>query len=253
MGAREAGERTRGPAGASRKGPGTGPCEPAMQAEPVPTGPPGGAGSVDRAIAWRHPRVEGAAGRCIGARSDLAVDARRAKRLAHRIREVARRERLARVVAASPALRCRAVAGWLRRFGFDARIDARLREFDFGAWDGRAWDAIGRAELDAWSADFAGHAPGGGDTLADFLARVQAVRAAPPAPLLVTHGGWLSALRWLEAHGAGAAPPRAVDWPPAPGCGQSLGWRPQIGATSERAVVAPGTARAAPGAGVFGS
>ena len=239
--------------------------------------PPDGSATPDHAVAWRHPRVAGVEGRCIGARSDATVDARRAKRLAHRIRAVARRERLARVVAASPARRCRAVARWLRRFGFAVRIDARLREFDFGAWDGRRWDAIPRAELDAWCADFADYAPGDGDTLADFLERVRAVRADPPAPLLVTHGGWLSALRWLEGRRAGDEPsddagddagdaevrgrstPRAADWPPAPACGRALRWRPQRGATravaaaaAAASVAATDTGRAAPGAGVFG-
>jgi alpha-ribazole phosphatase len=146
------------------------------------------------------------------------------------------------------------------------RIDARLREFDFGAWDGRRWDAIPRAELDAWCADFADYAPGAGDTLADFLERVRAVRADPPAPLLVTHGGWLSALRWLEGRRAGDEPsddagddPRAADWPPAPACGRALRWRPQRGATravaaaaAAASVAATDTGRAAPGAGVFG-
>ena len=38
---------------------------------------------------WRHPQPVGAAGRCIG-HTDLPVDARKAKRLAHRIRQAAR-------------------------------------------------------------------------------------------------------------------------------------------------------------------
>ena len=235
---------------------------------------PDSSATPDHAVAWRHPRVAGVEGRCIGARSDGTVDARRAKRLAHRIRALARRERLAPVVAASPARRCRAVAGWLRRFGFAVRIDARLREFDFGTWDGRRWDAIPRAELDAWCADFAHYAPGGGDTLAAFLERVRALRADPPAPLLVTHGGWLSALRWLEegrraedvgrddagdAEVRGRSIPRAADWPPAPACGRALRWRPQRGATravaaaaAAASVAASAAARVAPGAGVFG-
>lgn len=247
-----------------------------MRETPRPTAPRPTAGSatLDHAVAWRHPRVAGVEGRCVGARSDWAVDARRAKRLAHRIRAVARREGLARVVAASPARRCLAVAGWLRRFGFAVRIDARLREFDFGVWDGRRWDAVARADLDAWCADFAGHAPGGGDTLGAFLARVRAVHADPPAPLLVTHGGWLSALRWLEAQHAaygrgdaasdaevqGRATPRAADWPPPPACGGALRWRIQRGATRAVAAAAAAASGAAtdagrvdPGAGVLGS
>lgn len=197
-------------------------------------------------VAWRHPRIAGAQGRCVGARSDPPVDARRAKRLAHRIRAVARRERLDRCVAVSPARRCRAVGRWLRRFGFAVRVDVRLLEFDFGAWDGRRWDDVPRAELDGWSADFAGYAPGGGDTLAGFLGHVRPLHARPPAPLLVTHGGVLSALRWLDSAGGAAVPDGAAEWPPAPACGQALRWRPQAG------VAAGAIARGAPGAGVLG-
>jgi alpha-ribazole phosphatase len=203
-------------------------------------------GGANRAIAWRHPHTGAAGGRCLGTRSDPPVDVRRAKRLAHRIRAVARRERLPRRVAVSPARRCRGVGRWLRRFGFEVRIDARLREFDFGAWDGRRWDDVPRGELDAWCADFAGHAPGGGDSLTGFLARVRPLHARAPAPLLVTHGGVLSALRWLDSAGGAAVPDGAAEWPPAPACGQALRWRPQAG------VAAGAIARGAPGAGVLG-
>ena len=199
-------------------------------------------------IAWRHPRAEGVEGRCIGARSDPPVDARRAKRLAHRMRAVARHEGLPRRVAVSPARRCRAVGRWLRRFGFEVHTDARLREFDFGAWDGSRWDAVPRAEIDAWCGDFGGYAPGGGDTLVGFLARIRPLRACPPAPLMVTHGGVLSALDWLASSAGAVAPTGAREWPAAPACGRSLRWRSQAGVARARAA-----GRGAPGAGVLGS
>lgn len=170
--------------------------------------------------AWRHPAPKGAAGRCIGARTDLPVDRRKAKRLAHRIRTVARREGLPRAVATSPLARCRDVGRWLRRFGFRHVVDARLAELDFGRWDGRRWEAIDRAEIEAWSADLADHPPGGGETVRALLARVQAVRAQAPAALLVTHGGWLSAAAWL-ARGEAQAP-TAATWPRAPRYGRRV-------------------------------
>ena len=55
---------------------------------------------------WRHPKPIGAAGRCIG-RTDLPVDPRRAKRLAHRIRQHARRHHLPHAVVTSPLRRLR--------------------------------------------------------------------------------------------------------------------------------------------------
>jgi alpha-ribazole phosphatase len=167
-------------------------------------------------VVWRHPEPAGAVGRCIGC-SDPGVDRRRAKRLAHRIRAWARRHGAAREVFSSPLQRGAAVGRWLKRWGWVHRIDPRLAEFDFGDWTGRRWDEIGAAPVDAWCADFAHHAPGGGETLADLLARVgaftaQAVeRAADAHCLVVGHAGWISAATWLaEDRGA---PPTATDWP----------------------------------------
>jgi alpha-ribazole phosphatase len=179
---------------------------------PVPTEP-----DAARLHAWRHPAPEGAQGRCIGARTDLPIDRRKAKRLAHRIRRVARRERLPREVCTSPLRRCRDVGRWLRRFGFTHKVDPRLLELDFGRWDGRPWSEIAREEIEAWASDLHGCAPGGGEAVSALLARAAQVLARPPAALLVTHGGWLSAADWLVRHGE--ARPRAQAWPRAPGYG----------------------------------
>lgn len=165
---------------------------------------------------WRHPRADGAAGRCIG-RTDLAPDRRRAKRLAHRIRATARTHGLPPEISVSPLRRCRDVGRWLRRWGWRVTVDARLRELDFGAWDGLPWTQIARHEVDAWQADLLHHAPGGGETLAALAARVQAfVGAGDGTRLLVTHGGWINALLHVAP---GAAHVNAAHWPapPAPG------------------------------------
>lgn len=179
--------------------------------------------------AWRHPRAEGAAGRCIG-RTDLAVDPRRAKRLAHRIRAFARRQGLPRIVVTSPLARSRAVGRWLARWGWRHRVDAALAEVDFGAWDGQLWAGVPQAQIDAWCADFLHHAPGGGEPVAALLERVRGFDPGP-ARVLVTHGGWLSAAAWLA--GRPGAPPRSSDWPAAPGHGRRVETFPaaQPGAT----------------------
>jgi alpha-ribazole phosphatase len=145
---------------------------------------------------WRHPRAEGGAGRCIG-RTDLALDRRRAKRLAHRIRSAARRHGLPHAASVSPLRRCRDVGHWLRRWGWRVEIDARLRELDFGAWDGLPWSHIAWAEVEAWQADLLHHAPGGGESLHSLAGRVQDfIDSAAPGPrLVVTHAGWINALR----------------------------------------------------------
>ncbi len=170
---------------------------------------------------WRHPRAEGAAGRCIG-RTELRVDPRRAKRLAHRIRAFARREQLAAVVLTSPQARCRAVGRWLARWGWRHRVDAALCELDFGRWDGQLWRDVPRHEVDAWCADFEHHAPGGGEPLAALLQRVRGFDPGE-ARIVVTHGGWLSAALWLQR--AGGEAPRSADWPAAPAPGTRIAWR----------------------------
>lgn len=169
--------------------------------------------------AWRHPRADGAAGHCIG-RTELRVDPRRAKRLAHRIRAVARCERLARVVITSPQARCLVVGRWLARWGWRHRVDAALRELDFGRWDGRPWAEVPQHEVDAWCADFEHHAPGGGEPLAALLQRVRGFDPPGETHLVVTHGGWLSAALWLQR--AGDETVRSEDWPAAPPHGAHL-------------------------------
>lgn len=170
---------------------------------------------------WRHPRPEGAKGLCVGARSDLPVHWRRAKRLARRIEAVARRERLPRAAVCSPLARCADVGAWLARRGWRVTQDPTLVELDFGAWDGRLWSAIPRAEVDAWVADFAAYRPGDGESLVDMLER--AARWEPPGncAIVIGHGGWMLARRWLAARGQ--ILPRAAEWPAPPRYGER--WR----------------------------
>ncbi len=174
--------------------------------------------------AWRHPRAIGAEGRCIG-RTDLAVDPRRAKRLAHRIRALARRQGLPRIVLTSPLVRSRAVGRWLARWGWQHRVEPALAEMDFGTWDGRPWSAITRTAVDAWCADFLHHAPGGGESVGALLDRVRHFDPGS-ARIAVTHGGWLSAAQWLSAQGE--QPPAADRWPASPSHARrlDLAWPP---------------------------
>jgi alpha-ribazole phosphatase len=169
---------------------------------------------MNQLIVWRHPKPDGARGRCIG-RTDLAVDPRRAKRLAHRIRAQVRRERCPRVVHTSPLERCAAVGRWLRRFGFAHCIDADLAEMDFGAWDGQAWSTIDTEHVRAWEEDFLHHAPGGGESLAQLFERVRRFTSSHPGPCLVVgHAGWINAWWWMRQQPQTA--PSAASWPVPP-------------------------------------
>ena len=180
----------------------------------------GAAVSVQEASAllwcWRHPKAQAAAGRCTG-RTDLALDPRKAKSLAHRIRRTARQHGLPRVVWVSTLRRAADVAVWLRHWGWQVHSDARLCEMDFGSWEGRPWTDIAWAEVQAWQADLLHHAPGGGESLAQLAQRVQAfvgeAQAAGTPRLLVTHGGWLNV--WLHVP-ADCSAIDAATWPAAP-------------------------------------
>ncbi|MEY4414064.1 MAG: hypothetical protein RIQ53_1357 [Pseudomonadota bacterium] len=180
-----------------------------------------GAATLDLWL-WRHPRPRGVAGRCIG-RTDVRVDPRRAKRLAHRIRAAQRRHGGPAEIWTSPLRRCADVAAWLARWGWTVRTDAALLELDFGAWDGRPWSAVPWSAVAAWEADFAGHAPGGGESLQAMALRLDGwVRSFAAAG---TDGG---ARRWVVAHagamrllqrradGLPATVERAADWPAPP-------------------------------------
>lgn len=168
--------------------------------------------------AWRHPRADGAQGRCIG-RTELTVDPRRAKRLAHRIRAYVRRHGLARIVVTSHLSRSAAVGRWLAGWGWQHRVDPRLAELDFGSWDGLPWSSVPRHAFDAWCADFEHHAPGGGESVGALLHRVRSFDPGE-ARAVVTHGGWLSAALWLAQ--AEGTPPSSASWPTAPRHGRRV-------------------------------
>ena len=105
-------------------------------------------------------------------------------------------------VWSSPLQRCHALA---RALHPEPVLDARLAEMDFGAWEGQAWDAVPRHQLDAWAADVAGYAPPGGESPRQLQARALAFVEALDVPeaVLVTHAG---VIRTLVAHQQGLPP-----------------------------------------------
>lgn len=102
-------------------------------------------------------------------------------------------------------------------------FDPRLAEMDFGAWEGRHWDAIARAEIDAWTGAFATTHCGGGECVQDFMARVAAAweeaHARGGCVIWVTHAGVIRAAQLLAAGQRQIT--RADQWPhAAPAFGQ---------------------------------
>jgi alpha-ribazole phosphatase len=102
----------------------------------------------------------------------------------------------ARVLLSSPLTRCAALAGVMASdFGCTLSVDERLEEMHFGSWELQPWDAIDRAQIDEWAVDFEHARAHGGESVAQFVARVRAwldafglTRELSPA-YVVTHAG----------------------------------------------------------------
>jgi alpha-ribazole phosphatase len=174
----------------------------------------------------RHAQPLIASGICYG-RLDIAADAGATAECA---RQLAAQLPASIRVITSPLQRCEQLAHALLglRPDLTCTTDARLAEMEFGEWEGRAWQAIGRAELQAWTDDFARYAAGRhGESVTVFMARVAAAFDAlqeqqdQPGTLWITHAGVIRAVHLL-AQGVRHIE-RADHWPlNAPKYGQWL-------------------------------
>ncbi len=74
----------------------------------------------------------------------------------------------------SPLQRCERLAHILRGLRPDLAFkpEPDLQEMNFGTWEGKAWDAVPRQEMDDWVADFFNYRVGGADNTRAVLARV---------------------------------------------------------------------------------
>ena len=102
--------------------------------------------------------------------------------------------------------------------GFEPRFDARIRERNFGVWQGKTYeewrvlDAVGMARYNAGDPDYG---PEGGETASQFLERcVDAVTdlvlgGKEKTLILVTHGGVVSS---MVRHAQGLNPQSARTW-----------------------------------------
>lgn len=145
-------------------------------------------------ILLRHTRPQGADGLCYG-RTDLPLAAGfrgEVERLVDDLPAVAR-------IVTSPLSRCRLLAEALGKArGLPVAIDQDLVEMDFGAWENRPWDAIPLEQINAWTRDFMGANPHGGERVADLAARVGSavgrLGGGPRPVLAVTHAGVIKAV-----------------------------------------------------------
>lgn len=172
----------------------------------------------------RHPAVAVDAGICYG-RSDvaLAADAEAgAASIAARLAALG--VRAPARIETSPLNRCASVARVLAREhgALVPQEDARLAEMDFGAWEMQRWDGIERTQIDAWAANFLHAREHGGESVAQFDARVAAwfeslevnqsaaQKDARATIWAVAHAG---VIRTVAARALGVPLERCVRWP----------------------------------------
>ena len=150
----------------------------------------------------RHAEPEQAAGRCLG-HTDHGLSA--AGRSG--IGALARGWRVppTRVIASDLARTRETAAALAARWALPVRLEPRLREMHFGAWDGRLWDAVrgdDAARYSSWQTAWStAPAPGGGESFTEVAARVAAwweeerpTLAPDDALAVVAHAGSLRAL-----------------------------------------------------------
>lgn len=144
----------------------------------------------------RHPAVALDAGVCYG-HSDVALaDDAQISSSALALKLAKLKVPAPRVLMSSPLMRCSALAAEMANdFGCVLSHDDRLKEMNFGDWETQRWDAIDRALLDDWAANFEHARAHGGESVAQFVERVHAwldafgkTRELSPA-YVVTHAG----------------------------------------------------------------
>lgn len=150
----------------------------------------------------RHAQPRVAPGVCYGA-LDLPAEPDATQAAAQALARVLPQGAL---VHTSVLQRCELLAQYLRGLRPDLTFkpESRLVEMHFGLHEGVAWADIGKAAMDAWTADFWSHRFGGQESLAEFMGRVgevwdacQPARAAGQVQVWITHAGVARAVTLL--------------------------------------------------------
>ncbi len=155
----------------------------------------------------RHGRTEWNAGRRFQGHSDIPLSAE-GRAQAQALADVLRERRFARAYASDLGRAMETARAIAAPHGLAVAPDARLREFNFGAWEGLTWNEITERwpELrDHGSTAAKLYQPEGGESFDEVCARVGAFFEDIRTPsdetvLVVTHAGVLHAT--LEVFGA---------------------------------------------------
>ncbi|WP_338848157.1 histidine phosphatase family protein [Massilia sp. W12] len=181
-----------------------------------------------QAFLIRHPQVEGS-GLCYG-RTELDVTEQALQAaLARCLPDLAAVPPLP--LLSSPALRARrlALAVQAARGAAPYSLAPGFQEIDFGEWDGKTWEQIGKQALDEWAANPVHFAAPGGESLCDMAQRVLLAwrdlrRQFPQGAIVVCHGG---PMRLLAAQCADPTLQQAAQLAQA---ALDSAWRPEFGA-----------------------
>lgn len=160
----------------------------------------------------RHASPQVAPGVCYGA-LDVAADADLTQQAAMALAHVLPPSITVQV---SPLKRCQQLAHALQaqRADLTMHTDARLREMDFGTWEGVPWSDIPRTAFDVWTADFANHRFGGQESAGEVLARVACAwdeLQGEQDAVWITHAGVAQAVTLLQQGTRHIE--HAKDWP----------------------------------------
>lgn len=153
---------------------------------------------MPRLILLRHPTPRVAPGTCYG-RTDMPLAHDDAQELPRILAALPAFDHL----ISSPLQRCRVLAEAIsERTGKIAGIQSPWIEMDFGAWEGKAWSDLPRADLDQWADDFLHYRGHGGESVAQLRDRVATAMSALPKGdcLVVTHMGAIKAALHLNGH-----------------------------------------------------
>lgn len=116
----------------------------------------------------------------------------------------------------SPLQRCALPAKWLaQKLGIHSVTDSRLKEMNFGQWEGKAWDNISRSSIEAWASNPWGFSPPDGENAREVYERVlsfwREILIKQQAVGIITHGG---VLRFLTQLADGTPPDCLAPSPP---------------------------------------